>query len=391
MILKLTSLHNSDDLENNRSKIEKLNEIFKDFINKNDINNVNDFLKSRFWKIYVQLGHHLYSIIQNHKEAIKYFKKAITSSKSINFGVYVKAHSELGGILMVRGELNKAIEYFEIVSENYEVLSPRDKITFLNRKGILQAYRGNFEEAISLFQKGINYAKQFDSDEFNLKKMINMMEGNLWEFYAEQGKTKDALKVFEDSLSYYGKEKPLPSKMWVLFNLIKYGSSTLSESTLKAYLSEIKEIYDRDAKNIISRQYYNLGRGIILNKSDRLENKVEAQKLFREVANEPIVWFDLTFESQRWFGRSLLQELQYTSSDQVLDELSNLINQMIEIAKQETSNWLLVEGLLLKAKLELIKFNFKDFENILSIAHQTAKENSLTGYLAHIDKERTSF
>jgi hypothetical protein len=179
--------------------------------------------------------------------------------------------------------------------------------------------------------------------------------------------------------------------MWVLFNLIKYGSSTLPESTLKAYLSEIKEIYDRDAKNIISRQYYNLGRGIILNKSDRLENKVEAQKLFREVANEPIVWFDLTFESQRWFGRSLLQELQYTSSDQVLDELSNLINQMIEIAKQETSNWLLVEGLLLKAKLELIKFNFKDFENILSIAHQTAKENSLTGYLAHIDKERTSF
>jgi tetratricopeptide (TPR) repeat protein len=365
--------------------------IFLNIIDKIEFDELNDSFKNRLAKTFIILSHCLYSINLDYDKAVNFLKKALILSKEIDLSTYARAHSELGGIAMVRGELNSAVEYFKIATKYYEKLSPNEKLMLINRKGILQGYKGNFEESTTIFKEGLEYAKFFDTKEYDNKGWIYMLEGNLWEFLAEQGQTEEALKVFEKNLSFYRNKKPRFTKIWILFDLIKYGFTILPQLTLESYLQEIKNSYEITIRNKISHQYYLLAKGIVLNKNERLQNKVKAQELFREVVNEPIVWFDLTIEAQRWLGRSLLQELQYTSSQEVLKEISILISLMIENAKKQNSNWLLIEAYLLQAKLELIQFKFDEFEQVLSNAQITAEENGLTGYLLRIKKERSNF
>jgi hypothetical protein len=100
---------------------------------------------------------------------------------------------------------------------------------------------------------------------------------------------------------------------------------------------------------------------------------------------------DLTFDTMRWLGRSLLFELQMTSSNEIVDELSSLINKMENLAFGQKSFLVLTEVYILKAKLELKKFNFRGFEENLSLAERAAEDRGLTGYLLQIKKERSIF
>lgn len=134
-----------------------------------------------------------------------------------------------------------------------------------------------------------------------------------------------------------------------------------------------------------------MAKGIVLYKSDRLLKKMQAQELFNKVVEEPVIWFDLTFTAMQWLGRSLLSELQITSSDEIFHELSNLINRMEGLAKQQKIFWILPEVYILKAKLELLNFNFKRFEENLERAESISNEKGMTGYLLKIKEEKKIF
>lgn len=343
-------------------------------------------------RLYTILGRFSHLIDINYDKAINYLNKAVMLSEETDILINTQAHGNLGIALLTKGDLISASEHFNIIKGRFEKLPPIDKLKYINRMGIFTSYKGNFPEAISYFEEGLDYAKKFDTEDFDNKEWIFSFESNLWEFKAELGETEKALKVFDKSLSFYRKSKPKTSKIWILFNLIKFGINVLPKSLIEEYLQEIKEAYESSGKrNKISYQYFRLAKGIILNHSERLQNKVKAQELFREVANEPIVWFDITFESQRWLGKVLLQELQYTSSSEVLEELTDLIMKMIDSAEKKNSKWLLVESYLLQAKLELIKFKFKEFDQILNKTEKISEEHGLTGYNLRIKKERLLF
>lgn len=103
------------------------------------------------------------------------------------------------------------------------------------------------------------------------------------------------------------------------------------------------------------------------------------------------MWFEYTIQSMMFLGESLLNEFKLTQSETALKEYKDIIQRLLTLAKEERSIWLLIESYLLNAKLELINFNFKWFEELLTQAKLTAEENGFERYLSRIEEENKAF
>jgi tetratricopeptide (TPR) repeat protein len=349
-------------------------ELFKDHFIKvqlllSDINDKNGILiRKSLGQLFRSIGLCFLAIENNYKDALDYFKKSINSSQTIDLNMEALSLNGIGHVFMITGELNAALEYFEKSLEIFNKLNAPMVIMDLTSVAIVNALKGNPSLALRGFEEAIEYSKNFDPKEpwIILRNLIN--KTNMGENLVLRGDVEEGLEIFKQQL-------PILAQ-------------------LNAYLEEMKSTYKSNNSQRYSQlnsQRYRIAKGILFKDSDRLQNIVQAQQLFREVAEEPRVWFEYTIQAMMNLGESLLNEFKITQSETVLKEYTELIQRLLTLAKEEKSFWILIEAYLLKAKLELINFNFKGFEELLMQARLTAEEKGLDGFLSRIEEEKKSF
>jgi tetratricopeptide (TPR) repeat protein len=356
--------------------------------------------KKQVSKIYYVIGLWELYLNVNYLLSNEYLNKALNISRNVDVVIYAKSLRKIAEVHSAQGELNKSLEYLDKAMVFYDELPNYDKSHLLNSIGCNYSFKGENDKAVEFLKRGLEFTVKN-----NMIREKLMIEHNLWENLAEtKGEVEQALLIFENHLKII-KNQPTSSSqffptnvfddisiIWNLFNLIRYGANLLPDKKLESFLEEINDINERiEDKNPIRNQIYKIAKGILLNKSERITKKATAQQIFRDVVNQPVFDFDLTFEAMRLLGKSLLSELQMSSSEEVLEELFSLIDRMEIIAQKEKSFYILIEVYLLKAKLELIKFKFDNFELILKQAELTVQEKGLTGYLLQIERERNVF
>ncbi|MHA2102593.1 MAG: tetratricopeptide repeat protein [Candidatus Hodarchaeales archaeon] len=384
-----SSFFKSHDFVNNKEHFDSYFQECKAFLEK--IGDKNDFLiKKRLARLFVSIGWNLFQIERDYDSARDYFKKAQNLSKNFSFS-NAFSFNGIGHSYLVLGELNPALENFEKGIEILTKLQTPNVVELLNCAGIIHAYKGNHDLALERYNKALDFANDFEIKDDWLETTKLLIESNIGESLIAKGDIESGLEVFQKQLPLLKKRGNLGSIINCFYDLIKFGSNSIPQPQLDAYLKEMELSVSSNNTDQQISQRYRLAKGILLKNSERLQDIATAQQLFREVANEYTIWFELTIESMMHLGESLLNEFKLTQSETVLNEFSELVQQIFKIAKKQNSYWLLTEVYLLKAKLELINFNFKEFEQFLMKAQLNAEEKGLDVLILRIEKEKKSF
>jgi tetratricopeptide (TPR) repeat protein len=363
------------------SPTETTNEVFHEHLHQvqlflDEISDKNEILiRKSLADLFRVIGWCFFRIEHDYDKALDYFKKSVNLSQTIDLNMEARSLLSIGHVFVITGELNVALEHFEKALEIWKKLSAPNAIYGFTNIGIVYTYKGQLDLALKMFEEALEYSKNFDQNETWIESRNLSNETNVGEVLVMKGDVESGLGIFKKQLPILRNRDRPTSLNNCLYCLIRLGSNIIPPPQLNAYLEEMELITNKYGNIPISYQRYRIAKGILLKDSDRLQNIVHAQQLFREVAEEPKIWFEYTIQAMMNLGESLLNEFKITQSETVLKEYTELIQRLLTLAKEEKSFWLLVKPYLLKAKLELINFNFKG----LSFEEQLDTWNKLLG------------
>ncbi|MFX0182582.1 MAG: tetratricopeptide repeat protein [Candidatus Hodarchaeota archaeon] len=348
-------------------------------------------------------------------QVFKHGQKSLTISKAIGDqrGIAI-SQMLIGGYYMLKGELDQANKYFQKSRTISEAIGDRLVLAWsLWRIGTVYLGRGELDQALEFHQKGLtifektgnrldeaglriglgitysykgelNQALEHDKKSLDLCELIGDPRGiavclnNIGCSYGEKGDLKSATDYFERSLKLSRKIGFDALAADSLYQLIRFFVTILPPESVRDYLDELKGINERldDIPQISQR--YRLAEAIVLKTSGRLADKVNAQRIFQQVAEEDIIWLELTVEAMFNLCEILLFELETSGYETVLNELNELICKLLTLAKKQYSYPIVAGAYLIQSKLKLLKLNLPEAQQLLAQAFFIAQEKGLS-------------
>ncbi|MFW9915972.1 MAG: tetratricopeptide repeat protein [Candidatus Thorarchaeota archaeon] len=277
----------------------------------------------------------------------------------------------LASILLYRGEFSRALDYYQQalrIAEEYD--DKWQQISATGGLGFTYLFQGNLDRALEYLQHSSALLREQDMEEQpHLCYGVGLIH---W----QQGALEQARKSFEQVLAR-GEEFDAPRLIAAaLFRLISVTLDQGARDQAEQHLQRLQQINDQTEDKFIDQEY-RLASGLVLKASIRLRDKMRAQELFEEVANEEMVDFEWTQIAMVHLCELLLDELKTYGEEAVLQEAKILANKLYGLAQERQSFGLMVEVLILLAKLALIEGDLKAATQFLDQAKLTAEEKNL--------------
>ncbi|MHA2494714.1 MAG: tetratricopeptide repeat protein [Candidatus Hodarchaeales archaeon] len=301
---------------------------------------------------YVQQGLALFQKLEN-KRMIGYSQEAV------------------GSILLYRGEFTRALDYYRqalrIAEEDdhkWQLIS----VTF--SLGFTYLFQGNLDRALEHMQRSSALSR-----ELGQKEQIHLSYG-IGLIHWQQGALEQAREALGQFL---GRGEEIDSPRVIAAALFRLTSVTLDQGArdqAEQYLQRLKQIKDQTEDKFIDQEY-RLAAALVLKASPRLRDKMQAQEIFEEVANEEMVDFEWTQIAMVHLCELLLDELKTYGEVAVLQEAKILANKLYGLSQERQSFWLMVEVLILLAKLALIEGDLTAATQFLDQAKLTTEEKNL--------------
>jgi len=253
-------------------------------------------------------------------------------------------------------------------------MKPQDRPHYVNN--------ADFSQAVVQYVTSLNEAR-------DNKGAIAINLGNIGEVYVAREDLSSASECFQRALNIYrdlGHDWGIAEILYVLMrNFVK----EISPETISRYLNEFHEISKRCKDIPMVIQKYRLTKAIVLKNSNRLSDKMQALAIFQDIAEEDIVWYELTISAMLNQSELLIFELKTTLDESVLNELKILSNKLQSTSKENNSYWLFTETYLLQYKLALMELNIESAQELLNQAEKIANEKNFIKLLKtiHIEQE----
>lgn len=317
-------------------------------------------------------------------QALEYLQKCLLLRKEIDDqSGESESYLRIGGAFLGKGELDSALEYFHKSMKLKEKIGyQRGLDSVFNYIGIVYYYKGELDSALEYFRKCLVIR-----EEFGHPASIGVALGNIGEIFACRGDFQSATNYFEKALNIYKKHKIDGLIVEVLYQSLRFFVKDLPPETVTSYLNELNEINERRGSIPIVNQKIRLAQAIVLKTSKRIIDKATAQAIFQQVAEEEIIWHELTVEAMLNLGDLLIFELDTTGDEAVLNEVQELTEKLLTLAKDQNSYWLLTETYLLKSKLALLQLDLKKAKSLLNQAKQLATERGLKKLVKTVSQE----
>jgi len=326
----------------------KLGEIF---LYKGDVNQALDYLeKSK--KISEEIGHqeilaHSYGTLGrlyvqkgDLNQALKHYEKSMSIYKEHGRKYFISLSlDKLGDIYYIQGEIQKALEYYQESLKNLESFTTTKRFNpalAYNKIGKILHAQGKYEESFELFNRCLE----------------NISDMNV------------SLHPFR-GLNY------LPH-----YNLIKLSIDLNKLEQAKNYVQELKQISETENNNWLNQTYI-LGYATLLKTENRAIQRGEAQKLFKQVAEEEIVDFELTIDAILNLIELLIDEFHHYRNKEILQDVNEWLNKLEGIAQDKKSFSLLAETYLLQSKLSLVEMKPTASHKLLKKAFNITKKKQL--------------
>ncbi|MBY9006669.1 MAG: tetratricopeptide repeat protein [Candidatus Lokiarchaeota archaeon] len=284
--------------------------------------------------------------------ALQFFKKSLDYRLKTGYmNLIAQSYFSIGNVYNQKGELKKSLEYFNKILKIPEVQEDlRSKPAYLTSIGKIYGDLGDF-----------NTAKRY---------LLEAM---------------DLLKGIKVHIFYFLNFKVSLAKIY--HYLIELSVNNNEIENLDHYLSELHEMSKEFTELKHIEQLYRLNKAIILKSSDRLMDKMEAGTIFKGIAEEEILDHEITIGAMTNLCDVLISELELTGDKRILQEIEQLSDKLLEIAKSQYLYDVLAETYFFKAKISLLHLNIDETRSLLTKAQNTANKYGLWALANKISNE----
>lgn len=324
------------------------------------------------------------------------------------------SHHNIGIYYGEIGEWKKCLEHsqkaYDILSEDGKREGSNIIAQLTNNIAACNSNMGDFDKALTLYDKGIKISKKIGNEELVL---INL--GNKAVVHREIGELDVALKIHEERLEYSerrGFKEPFCNALWnialiyqakglfnkahehfketlqiyddlgnksrgvsILYSLVLLGVEFDKIELAKEYYQEL-ERRSEDVEYKINKNQVLQAEAAILARSSVARDRIRAEVIYEQLLNEQLdytLYLGIIFH----LCDLLLSELKTSSDERILAKLQKYVNRMIELSTKNHLSQLIVESLWFKAQLSLLNLDFKKAKELLTQALNIAEEKGL--------------
>ncbi|MFX0168370.1 MAG: tetratricopeptide repeat protein [Candidatus Hodarchaeota archaeon] len=288
----------------------------------------------------------------------------------------------LGAVFQLKGDLNQALECYQRGLVLFEDLGiKRDIALALNNLGNIFEWKGDLDRALDYFQRSLDVY-----EELGYTENIALLLSNIGEVHRKKGNPETAQEYYQQGLTIFSAMENDPLMAVILLELIWVGMEKEDSSLIEESLDRLKQINERNDNPVID-QHYRIATALVLKQSNRVREKMQAETILQEVVNEAVVNHSLTVTAMIHLCDLLISELKMTGEEELFGEIKNLTEQLLNIAEQQASQFLLTEIYLLQSKLALIELDMGQAKKLLAKALQIANEKGLDGIARTVNQE----
>ncbi|MHA2298603.1 MAG: tetratricopeptide repeat protein [Candidatus Hodarchaeales archaeon] len=324
-------------------------------------------------------SHFSIGVIQRFKgemeKASKHLLKSLAIFEEIDNKIGLAfLNGSVGRLYVSKGELNIALRHLEKSRILYNEIGDKFWIGLnLGRIGDVYYIKGELDRSLEAYMSSIANYNEMESIAEHGKGLSFSKIGKV---YQARGEIEEAYQFYQKSLAIYEKKEDLLYKHFPLYNLIKLNIERKDPEKINLYLQQLKQVNDREDNKYID-QYYRVGKATVLKASNRVIHRAEAQKLFQQVVEEEVTDIEISVEAILNLCELLLDEFRAFKDEEVFQEVKELSNKLLQIAKDQNSYSLLGETYLLQAKLALLDLDLEQAQKLLIQAKQTAEGKGL--------------
>ena len=288
-------------------------------------------------------------------KALHYFQKSL--QKRIETGykyLIAQSYYTIGNFYIQKGELREGLEYFNQIMEMPEVKNDEvSRPAYLTTIGRIHGELEDFPTAKKYLLEAIDLLKNKDGYIFHYQNF---------------------------SLSI---TKTLHGLIVILVEIKEY-------SMVDFYLEELHKLSQKYPEMSQFEQLYRLDKAIYLKSSDRLMEKMEAGTILKKIIEEKIIDYEITTEAMTNLCEVLINELELTGDNKILQEIVSLSDKLLEIAQSQYLFDLLAKTHFFKAKISLLQLEIDNARFYLIKAQNTANDHGLKRLANKISNEHDS-
>jgi len=318
-------------------------------------------------------------------KSLFFFKKSRNIDKALEYGEESLKISEEHGnykeialalqlnsmYYFVIGNLDRAIDYLERCLKVQRTYRKRDDWRTIKDLGVLNGIIGELDLALEYTKQSLALAEEIGN-----KSYIAQCLNNASLIYRQKGNLDHAMEVLKRNLTIW---EELDIKMRSIAGLDSLFIVSLDTNSLKQaeqYLLRMQQI-NKQAKDKIANVACRVNKALLLKMSENSLDKEKAKKILQQVVEEEIINWEFTERALLHLCDIFLLELQIYNNQEVLSDISLLINRLSEFAEFQHSYRLLAETNLLQGKLALIQMNMGDARKLFTKAERIADEHGL--------------
>ncbi|MFX0042065.1 MAG: tetratricopeptide repeat protein [Candidatus Hodarchaeota archaeon] len=315
------------------------------------------------------LKHTEYSLVLREKLGLKY-----GIMRSLLLLPWIVGH--------LKGDLNRAIEYAEQGIVVAKEINIKDGIAFgLRTLATFLSFKGEIKRSISYYKQNLSIQK-----ELNNKEEIATTLNSLGIVYKMKGDFDQALTYIERSLAISNESGNLGKKAKILDSLIGVLIEKGEIERVHHCVNDLEQIY-KQLKDKPTTLLYLYNKAILLKTSSRASNRAKAEELLKQLLEEEDLPFEHNTRVLLNLCELLLIELRITNDSEVLEEIESLITQLLKVAEESHSFWILGEIYLLQSKLALVSFDLKKARRKMIKGQELAENYGLNRLAIKISNE----
>ncbi|MFX0062853.1 MAG: tetratricopeptide repeat protein [Candidatus Hermodarchaeota archaeon] len=319
--------------------------------------------------------------------ALHYYHRSLTIREIIGNPQHIASSlNNIGWIYRAKGDVNRALEYLQRSLSLYKVIdNPQHIATSLHNIGAIYYVKGELDTALDYYHRSLTIREVIGNPQ-DIATTLN----NIGLVYYSKDELDKALDYLQRSLTLYetGGNDILTSE--TILQLILLSLDQKKQVQVQAYLTQLQQFQIRTPNKII-HLLSRLAEALVLKRSKRLKEKIQAQNLLEQIVSEEVIDFEYTALAMIHLSDLLIGEVKLHGEPEVWEEAKALIEQLLVKAQNQHSISLICEVLLLQAKFAAIDGKLPQTLKFYEQARLTAAEKNFKLLLQKVETEQKLF